>query len=199
MQKVQPDPKYESLAYVPFSSTEDYVSHVCTPMTYEECLQNVHSHDDYGKFTGALACIFDIDHRVIGSLANLDFLSRPNLKNGAFTNYIQWVSSEKENNIEEVLSYLFDTRDHNGEEYRYSRPEYLRIKAYKQRIVDTFKDENDPENFETISKEYIVWLAFRLGWPEEDLSYSKEMIAKNLRMRFSAESELIFTQVRSNR
>lgn len=187
MQKLVPIEPYQQPKYTPHTSTEEYVSRVCTPMTYEECLQKVKHYDDFGKFAGTIACAFDIDHRIIGSLANLDFLCRPSKPKENCENYIQWITRESNygNNIDEVLSYLFCKYDHNGEEYEYSLEETKRLNLYFKKIINVFGEGGS--TLEEIAKSYLKWLANRL-WIDEDYflkdneCFIQEIVAKFLEM-----------------
>lgn len=168
MQKLAPIEPYQRPKYTPSTSTEEYVSRVCTLMTYEECLQKVKHYDDFSKFAGAIACAFDVDHRVIGSIANLDFLSRPSKEH--CENYIQWIVRESNygNNIDEVLSYLFCKYDHNDEKYEYSPQEKDRIGTYFCKIICTFCESEafTKDDIDKTITNYMQWLADRL-WMDE--------------------------------
>jgi len=45
------------------TSSDEYEAKECRIMTYEELLQPILNEDDYEGFCGAIACVFDIDHR----------------------------------------------------------------------------------------------------------------------------------------
>ena len=153
------------------SSTEEYISKVCTPMTYQDCLQKA-DYDDYGKFAGALACIFDVDPKVIGQISNLDFLTPASIKKDEPVNYIQWVA--KRDNIDEVIHYLFMRYSPSwNEEYEHTSLDRERIDRYIDTVVtDCYYKHPSPLQSSNLSldlaKEYIRWLAVRF-WQDPDI------------------------------
>lgn len=150
------------IAYDAKTSKEAYISNVCAKMTYEECFLQALDEDDNGLFTGALACIFDVDPRVIGQVYNLDFLYRPDIwtKHGQALNYIQWVSKVegRYDNIEEVLTYLFSLRNHHREEYEHSKEGLERIHAYVRKVMSLFPGAQDDRSIACL---YLEWLGRR--------------------------------------
>lgn len=164
---------------------EEYISNICTPMSDTECLQKA-SYDDYGKFAGALSQLFLVDHRVIGQLSNLDFLSRTCIKKPL--NYIQWV--QKGDNIDVILSYLFRKADLTWHEpYDHTELEKERIDDYIKtaasnilKYIKELTDVDTPVTSEHVAKEYLKWVSFRF-WQDPNVflkryGYYMKYIAK---------------------
>lgn len=140
---------------------ETFVSKVCAKMTYNDCLQQARDQDHNGSFTGALACIFDVDHRVVGQLYNLDFLRRPSIKTGESMNYIQWVGKRgKGDNIEEILTYLFSPCNRHGEKFQHTENQQARIDAYVRKVMFLFLFPG-AQDARVVATSYLDWLGRR--------------------------------------
>lgn len=142
--------------------SDEYESKECKLMIDEELLQPVTDQDDHASFCGALACIFDIDHCIIGRLSNLDYIQTPFIKkkNRANVNYIQWITLESgkltREPIDEVLSILLCDK-----EYLYGEP-YDNSELLKHKIKTSLNKVTTDHG--SIQK-YLSWVSERL-WME---------------------------------
>lgn len=94
---------------------DEYEKNICKIVTYDDLLQKA-NWGDYEMFCGGLACVFDLDPLIVGHIANLDKLWRPDIPQETqetYVNYIQWLSLPPyyKDPIEEILSYLFSKID----------------------------------------------------------------------------------------